>query len=57
MTIRDGTREAEVIKVIHTVALCGEGVEGDPIREVVQYWSLDGELLAEQDGFEGDTGE
>lgn len=44
-------RSAEAIQVIRTVALRGEGVESDPAREVTQYWSLDGELLAESDPF------
>lgn len=42
-------RCAEAIQVIRTVALRGEGVASDPLREVTQYWSLDGELLAESD--------
>jgi hypothetical protein len=27
----------------------GKGVEGDPYRRIVQYWSTDGKLLAEVD--------
>ena len=27
----------------------GKGVHGDPIRNVDQYWSKDGKLLAEKD--------
>ncbi len=41
--------KAELIEVIHTVATRGKGVHGDPIRNVDQYWSKDGELLAEKD--------
>ena len=40
--------KAELIEVIHTVATRGKGVHGDPIRNVDQYWSKDGKLLAEQ---------
>lgn len=41
---------AKVIQVIETKLLRrGKGVESDPIRIVTQYWSLDGELLAEVD--------
>jgi hypothetical protein len=40
---------ARVIQVIETAEKRGKGVEGDPIRGVIQYWSLDGELLAEND--------
>lgn len=43
---REGTRSAEVIRVIRTVSLIGSGVEDDPFRERTDYWSLDGELLA-----------
>ena len=41
--------KAELIEVIHTVATRGKGVHDDPIRNVNQYWSKDGELLAEKD--------
>lgn len=42
--------KAELIEVIHTVATRGSGVHSDdPIRNVDQYWSKDGELLAEKD--------
>lgn len=44
-----GTDSAEVIQVIKTEALRGEGVQEDMCRIVKQYWSLDGELLAEND--------
>lgn len=39
----------KVIEVIETRSLRGLGVEGDPAREVTQYWSFDGKLLAESD--------
>lgn len=41
-----GTDEAEVILVIRTKALVGNGTEKDPARYLYQYWNLDGELLA-----------
>lgn len=44
-----GTDSAKVIQVIVTEAIEGRGVESDPIRSVLQYWSLDGELLAKVD--------
>ena len=44
-----GTDKAEVINVIETVSLCGSGEPNDPCRIIKQYWSLDGELLAEKD--------
>lgn len=50
MSIRHVTpRSVEVVKLIQVCALRGAGVDGDPVREVVQYWSLDGKLVAERD--------
>lgn len=43
------TRVAKVVHVIETVSLRGAGTDRDPIREVIQYWSFDGVLLAERD--------
>ena len=41
------SNKAEVIQVIKTtLTLRGKGTDEDPIRQVVQYWSLTGELLA-----------
>lgn len=40
---------AKVIQVIETDTLRGKGVEGDVYRRVMQYWTFDGELLAEND--------
>jgi hypothetical protein len=41
---------AELIQVIRTdMEGRGKGVEGDPYRRIVQYWSTDGKLLAEVD--------
>lgn len=44
-----GTDSARIIKVIETKSIRGYGTEIDLCREVTQYWSLDGELLAEND--------
>lgn len=44
-----GTDSAEVIQVIRTRALRGEGTEEDLCRMVTQYWDFDGNLLAEHD--------
>lgn len=44
-----GTDSARIIQVIETRSLRGIGIEGDECREVVQYWSLEGEKLAEND--------
>ena len=41
---------ARVIQVVETtLERRGKGVEGDPIRIITQYWSMDGDLLAEVD--------
>lgn len=44
-----GTDSAKVIQVIETTSLRGTGSEDDKCRPVTQYWSLDGNLLAEND--------
>lgn len=44
-----GTDHAEVIQVVKTEALVGQGTHGDPCRMLTQYWALDGELLASYD--------
>lgn len=41
-----------VIEVIESQTVRGKGVEGDPIRTVVQYHTKDGELLAERDSLQ-----
>lgn len=42
--------DLEVIQVVKTRLLRkGEGVEGDPIRIIEQYWGMDGNLLWEID--------
>lgn len=45
----DGTKIAKVIQVIETKAKRGLGTEKDPVREIIQYWDLDGNFLAEMD--------
>lgn len=47
--ITSGTIEAEVIQVIKTKATVGSGTEEDPNHYEIKYWSLDGQLLAEED--------
>lgn len=44
-----GTNSARIIRVIETKAKRGLGTEKDPIREITQYWDLDGKFLAEMD--------
>lgn len=44
-----GTDSAKIVPVIVTESLRGKGSEEDPVRKVKQYWSCEGELLAEND--------
>lgn len=45
-------RPAVVMEVIRTeLKRVGKGVPGDVARVVVQYWTLDGQLLASVDPF------
>ena len=44
-----GTDSARVIQVIETKSIRGTGSEIDICREVIQYWDLEGKLLAEDD--------
>lgn len=39
-----------MIQVIEVVSLIGKGITGNPIREVTEYYSLDGDRLARTDG-------
>jgi hypothetical protein len=47
-----GTDSAQLVNVIKTESLRGVGTKDDPCRIVIQYWSTDGELLAEKDTWE-----
>ena len=42
-------QKIKVIQVIKAVVSRGAGTEADPARWVVQYWSLEGKLLWEDD--------
>ena len=44
-TIPRGCDSARIEQVIVTKALKGAGTENDPVREVIQYWDLEGKLL------------
>lgn len=44
-------QKVELIEVIHTEAVRGKGTNENPVRVVHQYWSKDGELLAESDKY------
>lgn len=49
MVRANGTKSAKVIQVIETKSLRGLGTEKDPVRDVTQYWDLEGNFLAEMD--------
>lgn len=40
---------AKIIQVIETKHTRGNSTGADPIREVIQYWDFDGNLIAEKD--------
>ena len=44
----DSVENVKVVSVIQAVTKKGSGTENDPYREVVQYWTLNGELLSEK---------
>jgi len=43
--------QVRVQKVILSYQKRGEGIAGDPVRQVLQVWLLNGDLLAENDPF------
>lgn len=47
-----GCDNVRVEQVIVTRALKGAGTENDPCREVIQYWTLDGELIVTKSQYE-----
>ena len=42
---------AKIVKVIEVTATKGMGTEDDPVREITQYWDLEGNLLTEIDPY------
>lgn len=49
-----GPAGAKVIQVVETQAAIGDGTENDPVRLVIEYWSLDGKKLATNDPYLSD---
>lgn len=45
----DGPSSVKVINVVEVKAKRGLGIEKDPVREITQYWDMDGNFLAESD--------
>ena len=46
-----GIDVARVIQVIETRSCRGDGTQENPCRIVIQYWSLEGKMLAEKDSY------
>ena len=46
-----GTDSAKAVIMIKTISICGAGTEEDPVREITQYWDLEGNLLIEKDPY------
>lgn len=49
MQRQKGPNSVKVTKVIEVKTNKGLGIDGDPIREVIQYWDMDGNFLAEKE--------
>jgi hypothetical protein len=49
-------RSVQIVRVIRVHSVYGEGVDGDPIREIVEWYDMDGKLIRRQDAFAGGDG-
>ena len=45
----ESVNSAKVIQVIQTKSTRGKGTDADPVREVIQYWDFEGNLIATRD--------
>lgn len=45
----NSVKKAKVISVVQVEAKIGTGTKEDPVRNVIQYWDIEGNLLAERD--------
>ena len=50
-----GLKKVKIIQVIETTSVIGNGTEQNPVRRIMQYWSLKGALLAECDEWKSDA--
>ena len=50
-------QSVQLMQVIEVIDIRGEGIKGDPVRIVHQYWSKKGVLLAEFDKHTDDLGD
>lgn len=49
LTGSNSVKEAKVVSVVQVEAKIGTGTKEDPVRNVIQYWDIEGNLLAERD--------
>jgi hypothetical protein len=42
---------AKVVQVIKVISTTGDGTNKNPVREIIQYWDFDGNLIATIDDF------
>ena len=42
-------KKAELVEVIRTESVEGNGTEKEPVRTVTRYWEKDGRLIGERD--------
>jgi hypothetical protein len=42
---------AKLVTLIVTTMTRGEGIKGDPLRNVIQFYTIDGRLVGEADPF------
>lgn len=39
----------KVVEVVQVIAQVGTGTEGDPVRDVITFWTTDGRFIGELD--------
>lgn len=43
-----GIRSVEVIEIIKTKTVVGDGTKENPVKEVIQYWDKNGKLISQE---------
>ena len=43
-----GCIKAEMVTVIKTVTVVGDGTKDNPVRTVIQYWTKEGKLIGQE---------
>ena len=54
---RSSVDSVEVLRVVRIISIVGLGTDEEPIQEVVEYWDMDGNLLARRDQYSEARGE